>query len=66
MNSRNHGGAGQNVLYLDGHVSWSATVFCGYGSDNIFLSDVNDPLDPWRDVPMHRNDSVLLPREDRM
>ena len=28
-NSRNHRGAGQNVLYGDGHVDWQTTPFCG-------------------------------------
>jgi prepilin-type N-terminal cleavage/methylation domain-containing protein/prepilin-type processing-associated H-X9-DG protein len=28
-NSNNHAGDGQNVLYADGHVDWSATPYCG-------------------------------------
>jgi prepilin-type processing-associated H-X9-DG protein len=28
-NSNNHSGDGQNVLYADGHVDWSATPFAG-------------------------------------
>lgn len=38
--SVNHNEAGQNVLYLDGHVEWKGTTTCGYYSagsyDNIF------------------------------
>ncbi|MCG3179059.1 MAG: hypothetical protein BIFFINMI_01390 [Phycisphaerae bacterium] len=35
-NSPNHGGEGQNVLFLDGHVEWSADPFCGVHGDNIY------------------------------
>ncbi len=30
-NSPNHGGAGQNVLYVDGHVAFQRTPYCGVG-----------------------------------
>ena len=36
MNSANHGGKGQNVLYYDGHTKWSCTCFCGVDDDNIY------------------------------
>ncbi|HLL89971.1 MAG TPA: hypothetical protein VK324_11775, partial [Tepidisphaeraceae bacterium] len=36
MNSPNHDKDGQNVLYTDGHVDWSTTVWCGSQSDNIY------------------------------
>ena len=42
-NSRNHGGAGQSVLYADIHVEFRQTPYCGYGyyktgnvGDNIY------------------------------
>jgi prepilin-type N-terminal cleavage/methylation domain-containing protein/prepilin-type processing-associated H-X9-DG protein len=35
-NSNNHKKAGQNVLYADGHVSWSNNAFAGYHHDNIY------------------------------
>ena len=35
-NSLNHGGAGQNVLYGDGHVEWQQMPFCGVDHDNIY------------------------------
>jgi prepilin-type processing-associated H-X9-DG protein len=38
MNSQNHKGAGQNVLYADGHVLWQQTPFCGVQRDNIYTS----------------------------
>jgi prepilin-type processing-associated H-X9-DG protein len=43
-NSANHRGAGQNVLFADGHVSFHATPFCGYGQDNIYTSLSPVPL----------------------
>lgn len=37
-NSLNHGRAGQNVLYADGHVDFVATVFSGHRQDNIYTA----------------------------
>jgi prepilin-type processing-associated H-X9-DG protein len=42
-NSKNHRGAGQNVLFGDGHVSFERTPYCGYHDigiqpDNIFTA----------------------------
>ncbi len=37
-NSRNHGKAGQNVLFGDGHVEFTVTPYCGYGGDNIYTT----------------------------
>lgn len=49
-NSRNHGGAGQNVLYGDGAVKWETTPFCGLErpgpppfDDNIFTAQTTPP-----------------------
>jgi len=36
MNSRNHGGEGQNVLYSDGHVEWRETCWAGDWADCIW------------------------------
>lgn len=37
LNSPNHRFAGQNVLYLDGHVVWEETPYCGPNLDNLWL-----------------------------
>jgi prepilin-type processing-associated H-X9-DG protein len=36
LNSRNHDQDGQNVLFNDGHVEWSATAFFGANKDCIY------------------------------
>ena len=72
VNSRNHGGQGQNVLYADGHVEWADTVFCGMSRplpgggaerDNIYTANmgVNSPS-AISAAPRDPQDSVLLPR----
>jgi prepilin-type processing-associated H-X9-DG protein len=47
-NSANHGGAGQNVLYGDGHVDFQRTPYCGYrddegAGDNIYTAAAERP-----------------------
>jgi prepilin-type processing-associated H-X9-DG protein len=47
-NSNNHGQAGQNVLFGDGHVSFERSPYCGYHdrsikSDNIFTASAKVP-----------------------
>ncbi|MGH7169601.1 MAG: hypothetical protein ACRELG_04900 [Gemmataceae bacterium] len=37
-NSANHGGTGQNVLYLDGHVEWRTNRKAGINGDDIFAN----------------------------
>jgi prepilin-type processing-associated H-X9-DG protein len=44
-NSPNHGGAGQNVLFGDGHVEWKDTPFCGIEDDNIYTALLDRPLE---------------------
>jgi prepilin-type processing-associated H-X9-DG protein len=65
MNSRNHRGEGQNVLYLDGHVVFCENPFVGIDRDNIYTSQ------PWAGEPptrvnrsgaSNRLDTVILPR----
>jgi len=72
MNSKNHEGDGQNVLYNDGHVEWTATAWAGANKDGIYTrakiavvqgvrSQMADPqsetgLDPNLDL-----DTIILP-----
>lgn len=62
-NSLNHNSVGQNVLYMDGHVSWSESSFCGHLNDNIYLASPPPGIDVdvWDQLPHARNDTVLLP-----
>ncbi len=58
-NSRAHGGAGQNLLTLDGRVMWVTTPFSGVDGDNIWiLVNVNDYTG--REGPLSSTDSHLL------
>lgn len=66
-NSRSHGEDGQNVLFLDGHVSFKERSYCGLDDDNIYLvASVADRGSPMGMVPtltsqpMNRKDSVLV------
>jgi prepilin-type N-terminal cleavage/methylation domain-containing protein/prepilin-type processing-associated H-X9-DG protein len=58
-NSLNHGRAGQNVLYADGHVSFQPTPYCGYGNadqrDNIYTALSPIPLTPGNRPPGYSN-----------
>lgn len=54
LNSANHGGIGQNVLYLDGHVEWRSNRNAGIGGDDIFVNWDNQVL-----AGKSREDSVL-------
>jgi len=61
MNSLNHASQGQNVLYNDGHVSWSETAFCGYAADHIYYATSADGKSGNPFCPQQKYDSVLLP-----
>lgn len=54
LNSANHGGIGQNVLYLDGHVEWRSSRNAGIEGDDIFVNWDNQVL-----AGKSRVDSVL-------
>lgn len=43
-NSRNHGQAGQNVLFGDMHAEFFDTPFCGDGGDNIYTAGAETPV----------------------
>jgi prepilin-type N-terminal cleavage/methylation domain-containing protein/prepilin-type processing-associated H-X9-DG protein len=63
MNSRNHKGKGQNVLFNDGHVAWCNNPFVGYSRDNIYTTAIRMPEISWRKhVPCNRHDSILGPQ----
>ena len=58
--SENHGGRGQNVLYLDMHVGWADGPKVGVDNNNIYL--VEGVLDYRGDeAPAGPTDSFLLP-----
>jgi len=65
-NSNNHGKAGQNVLFGDGHVEFDNNCFVGTNRDNIYTA--GGPI--WgtgstlQDSPYIANDSILLPTDD--
>jgi prepilin-type N-terminal cleavage/methylation domain-containing protein/prepilin-type processing-associated H-X9-DG protein len=66
-NSRNHQGAGQNVLFGDGHVDFVQSPFVGVQRDNVYtVSGSPDPSGPKTSKtvagsPTGAHDSVLLP-----
>jgi prepilin-type N-terminal cleavage/methylation domain-containing protein/prepilin-type processing-associated H-X9-DG protein len=63
MNSRNHSGKGQNVLFNDGHVDWCNNPFVGIARDNIYTGAAPIPMTgPRRHTPGNRNDSNLGPQ----
>jgi hypothetical protein len=57
-NSPNHGGAGQNVLYIGGQVRWCAEPNVGVDQDDIYLNLKYRVL-----AGEHRFDTVLGPSE---
>jgi hypothetical protein len=65
-NTRNHNGAGQNVLYADASVRWQQNPFVGVNQDNIYTSAGGaEPnfttTSPGVGLPRWSGDSVLLP-----
>lgn len=71
VNSANHYGEGQNVLFADGSVRFVMTPYEGHMRDNIWTSGKPTPENgqPFIGVavaaaPMHQFDSVLLPLGD--
>ncbi len=53
-NSPNHGGEGQNVLYVGGNVSWCTQRTVGIGGDDIYLNRHNETR-----AGLDRDDTVL-------
>jgi len=79
-NSNNHNGDGQNVLYADGHVDWSATPFAGSPRpitgaprDNIYTAGTGGTSYAGTydsaggntvDAPQDQFDTVMMPDDD--
>jgi len=71
-NSQNHQGAGENVLFGDGHVEFVQNPFCGTQRDCVYTNAgaANSPTsnaNPKKDVnavPKWSGDSVLIPAYD--
>jgi len=68
-NSLSHGQDGQNVLFLDGHVSFEERPWCGIDKDNIYTVSRNaaqgdawgtPPIAETTCCPANRNDSLLV------
>lgn len=72
-NSRNHGRAGQNVLFAEGTVKLMKTPWCGVGGDNIYTAAATQPATQsaadaysrghWSNTigPSWHSDSYLVP-----
>ena len=60
MNTLNHKGAGQNVLYNDGRVVWMTTPFCGVNRDQIYTRHFRQ--NQGGTMPSHKHDTVLVPK----
>ncbi len=65
VNANQHGGNGQNVLFLDNHVAFERTPCCGIKDDNIYTAwdggDIRRGSPPVRgSQPQDRIDSLLV------
>lgn len=72
FNSRNHGGAGQQVLYADSHVDFQKRPTVGLNNDNIYTINLRPgdaaagmlglrPIDAPLDGPIANTDSYIVP-----
>lgn len=59
-NSQNHGGKGQNVMFVGGHVRWMASRKVGIHEDDIFVNEDQRVL-----AGKHQRDHVLGPSHAR-
>jgi prepilin-type processing-associated H-X9-DG protein len=68
VNSPNHNGDGENVLFADGHVEFTSTPFCGavrpgaMVKDNVYTSGAS--VQAVGQMPVDMYDSVMLPVTD--
>jgi prepilin-type processing-associated H-X9-DG protein len=66
-NSTNHGGKGQNVLFIDGHVAFCTTRTVGIGGDDIYVNldrHVEAGRGPYDTVLGRSDASPYPPREE--
>jgi len=42
VNSKNHAGDGQNLMYGDGHAAWATSAYAGVSNDNVYTSRIKD------------------------
>lgn len=71
INSTNHNGDGQNVLYGDGHVSFEKSAYIGINQDNIYTAQPPEYTGKAGETsgilsvrPKDENDSVLIPNRE--
>jgi prepilin-type N-terminal cleavage/methylation domain-containing protein/prepilin-type processing-associated H-X9-DG protein len=64
-NSTNHSGAGQNVLFGDGHVEFDQNPFVGVQRDNIYTpyTTPGTSISTLTQGPGDANDSILVPTD---
>ena len=73
-NSNNHQNEGQQVAYVDAHVEWQTSPYCGAPRtgaayrDNIYVSGPATPSASGtggtdRGIPQHAQDSIMLPHD---
>ncbi|MHC4504133.1 MAG: DUF1559 family PulG-like putative transporter [Planctomycetota bacterium] len=55
--SPNHGGKGQNVLYIGSNVEWQRSPYCGYERDDIYAPGYTDP---WGATSLSGSDNKTL------
>ena len=64
VNSKNHNGEGENVLFADGHVELAQNPFVGVERDNIYTYGKSGKTSGGEGIvgsPAHDKDSILLP-----
>jgi prepilin-type N-terminal cleavage/methylation domain-containing protein len=69
VNSTNHTGDGQNIMWGDGHVTFEKSAYCGISSDNIYTSQTgatgmtnpDTTTGAWNVKPASATDTVLIP-----
>ena len=69
VNSPNHAGQGQNVMFNDGHVAWLAHPFTGAQSDHIYTYGKTDPERAGDGIvgpPAWQLDTILLPTAEQI